>query len=130
MNPKQRLRNKADKLWKEIILKHHPMCEGCGTEPSNTGHHFFPKGLYGHLRYDIDNGIGIGIKCHFAHHHKGCPVIHQNIIKKRGIKWYNELKYKALNPPKDYKLYVSWYKKQINILNKYETSNRVPNNIC
>jgi len=83
MNPKRRLRTQADKLWKERILKEHPICEACGQEPSITGHHFFPRSSYGHLRYELDNGIGIGIKCHFSHHHKSEPMVHQIVIQKR-----------------------------------------------
>ena len=113
MNPKTRLRNQADKLWKLKILELHPICEGCGKEPSITGHHFFPKGLYGHLRYDLDNGIGGGLKCHFRHHHMGDPVVHQNIIEKRGMKWYEKLKQKAYNLPKDYQITTKWYKDKI-----------------
>jgi len=117
---RKQLRARADKLWKQIILRLHPICEGCGEEYSITGHHFFPKGQFGHLRYVIDNGIGIGIKCHFNHHHKDDPDIHFNIIGKRGKKWYKDLRDISRENPASYQT-IAYYKKVINELNKYET---------
>lgn len=99
MDKKKRLRNQCDKLWKQIVISKSPNCEVCNKEPTITGHHFFPKGLYGHLRFEIGNGIPIGIKCHFFHHHRGDPTIHQTIIEKRGNEWYETLKEKAYSKP-------------------------------
>lgn len=90
-NKKRRLANEADKLWKEIILSRNPFCESCG-KPSRQAHHFFGRNLYLALRYEIENGCGLCMKCHFFHHHRGDPTIHQTIIKNRGLKWYNRLK--------------------------------------
>lgn len=113
-NKKQLLRAKADKLYKiAVIKKYGEICEVCNDEPTETAHHFFPKGLYGHLRYEIKNGIAIGRKCHFFHHHRGDPTIHAIIIEKRGKKWYNELEQKSKERPAGSYQTISWYQKQI-----------------
>jgi 5-methylcytosine-specific restriction endonuclease McrA len=107
---KERARKKADKLWFEKHIR--LQCEVCNKKASQV-HHFYPKGNFGHLRYDEDNGISICFGCHFAHHHKGDPRIHQGIIKKRGMKWYNRLTKKANNPPKGSYDTLGWREEQI-----------------
>ncbi|MFW6173498.1 MAG: HNH endonuclease [Elusimicrobiota bacterium] len=106
---KKRLRKKADKLYFEALLK--SMCEACGKKATQV-HHFFPKGQYGHLRYDEDNAISLCPACHFAHHHKGDPEIHIKVIENRGEKWFEKLREKAHHNPKSFKT-IDWYKKQI-----------------
>lgn len=114
---KQKLRSKADKLWYEVLKK--PHCEICGKEAIQV-HHFYPKGLYGHLRYDLDNGISLCMGCHFTHHHKGDPSIHNTIIAKRGRLWFNRLKKKALVRPEGSYLTVKYYQNIIEELKNYE----------
>ena len=110
MNPKARLRHKADKLFFQKYLQ--PKCEVCNMEARQL-HHYYPKGLYGHLRYDPDNAISLCMGCHFRHHHRGDPAIHQTIQANRGIKWIRELAGKAHTTPKDYKLTTKWYREII-----------------
>ena len=117
INSKKRLKNQADKLWKELILKLHPYCEACGKRATQP-HHFFPKGLYGHLRLEPDNGIGLCAACHFARHHHGDPTIHQKIIEKRGKGWYNSLFKMARAKPKGGFQTLGYYQKQIDRLNE------------
>lgn len=88
MNKKRQLQKQADILWYKLLLKSN--CEVCGR-PSNQVHHFFPKNSYGHLRYNLDNGISICKSCHFKHHNKYMPEIQQTIVKFRGQKWYDNL---------------------------------------
>jgi 5-methylcytosine-specific restriction endonuclease McrA len=87
-NPKKTLINKCDKLWYRLLLKEE--CEVCGKR-ANQVHHFFPKGSYPNLRYNLKNGISICPGCHLKHHLSGDPTIHQTIIERRGKKWYNPL---------------------------------------
>ena len=96
---KQRLKSKADKLWGIAIIKKWGGICYCNTKAS-LPHHFYPKGLYGHLRYDLDNGIPLCFGHHFAHHSRGDPQVHWNIIDTRGKPWFNRLKKKALTRPK------------------------------
>jgi len=108
-------RDKADKLCFQKYLK--PRCEVCGKKAVHL-HHIFPKGLYGHLRYTPDNLASLCFKCHFRHHHRADPSIHDTIIAKRGKKWYKYLQSLAINPPKNYKQSVKWYKFNIEVLEK------------
>lgn len=112
MDNKARLRKTADRIWFLKCIKKE--CEVCGKEASQV-HHFFPKGQFGHLRYDINNGISICNACHFSHHTKGNPIIHQTIIQKRGQKWYEELRDKSRKSPQSYQT-IAYYKNTINKL--------------
>ena len=87
---KKRAKKDADRKWYAVNLSKRPECEVCG-KPAIQIHHFYPKGLYGHLRLHEMNGISLCMYHHFRHHHLGDPVIHQTIITRRGKKWYNYL---------------------------------------
>ena len=92
---KRRIRNaletKAKKLWEaRCIEKWGDVCEVCGKGMKEV-HHFFPKGRFSILKYDVNNGIILCQECHFNHHFVGIPIIHATIIKKRGNKWYQSL---------------------------------------
>lgn len=119
LNKKQRLRKKADSLWKEIVLRrNNKVCELTGQAYALDPHHFYPKGLYGHLRYCLENGIALQKGLHFAHHHKGDPEIHQRIIAKRGQKWFKSLQQKARErQPISYQT-IEYYEKTIERLTK------------
>lgn len=110
INKKKRLRSKADVIWYNLLLK--KKCEVC-SKPAIQVHHFFPKSLYGHLRYDLENGITLCQGCHFTHHMKDDPVISQTIIKKRGTKWLARLTKKALNSPGGSYLTILYYENTI-----------------
>ena len=109
MNTKQRLRKQADKLWYNKCLLRY--CECC-EKPAVQVHHFFPKGQFGHLRYNIDNGISLCMACHFAHHHKGDPRIHQQVIVNRGVEWYHSLLDISRETPASYQT-IGYYKSKI-----------------
>ena len=100
-------RNKADKLWYLKLLK--PKCEVCGEKAIHV-HHFYYKSTYGHLRYDLDNGISLCMKCHFALHTRDPKRIEELIIEARGKRWYNRLKKKSRTIPKNYKTNITYYK--------------------
>jgi len=88
---KKSLEKKADLLYKQaILLIHKYLCEACG-KPAITAHHFYPKGMARHLRYNLDNGISICGGCHIRHHKGNDPRIHENITKKRGKDWRDSL---------------------------------------
>ncbi len=109
-NPKARLRSRADRLYFQYYLKEN--CEVCNCQVQQL-HHFFSKSIYGHLRYDPDNLISLCNSCHFKLHHHGDPTIQEAIIENRGRKWFNNLKEKAQNTPKDYKINIGYYKDAI-----------------
>ena len=103
---KQKLRSEADRLWYHRCLK--DKCEICGQRAVQC-HHFFYKGSYGHLRYDLNNGISLCQKCHFILHHRDPKLITDKIIEKRGMKWYQTLKAKAQNHSKRSYQTIGWY---------------------
>lgn len=85
---KKKAKKQADKEW--YLKNKKEFCEVCGKDGRQV-HHFYPKGLYGHLRLLDANGITLCMGCHFMHHHRGDPKIHQAIIKGRGKIWYVRL---------------------------------------
>ena len=109
---KNQLKSEADKLWKQAILLKSERCEVCGSDYGLTAHHFFPRSLAGHMVYLLDNGITLCRGCHFAHHFKSDPTIHQKIIVSRGEKWYNKLA--VIKKEQHYSLKtMQWYKDNI-----------------
>ncbi len=95
--PRAKLISEIDVLWYQYLLKE--CCEVCGRQASQV-HHFYPKGQYAFLRHDLDNGISLCPGCHFTHHSKGDPRVHDAIIESRGERWYNNLKEKSRQRPK------------------------------
>ena len=114
---KKRLRSQADKLWFEAVMKKWDGKSVVSGKPAQQVHHFFPKSMYGHLRYDIDNGIPLTTGEHFAHHHRGDPTIHQRIVEVRGIKWYNDLLERAKSRQYSFQT-IGWYEENISRLKK------------
>ena len=113
---KKRLKEKADKLWHIAGFKEWGNKCFCGADADKSCHHFFPKGLYSHLRYDVDNAVPICFHHHFSRHHKGDPSVHQNIIELRGKIWHNRLKRKAKDRPEGSYLTLAYYQNIINLL--------------
>ena len=68
---KSKLQSQADVLWYNKLIKDN--CELCGENWALQVHHFYYKGSYGHLRYDLENGITLCKMCHFALHAGGDP---------------------------------------------------------
>ena len=102
------LRSQADKLWFTKLLKIECLlCEA----PAVQVHHFFPKGQFGHLRYDLENGISLCMGCHFRIHNQD-PTLQQDIIANKGIKWYETLRDKSREKPSSYQT-IKYYKKII-----------------
>jgi len=115
MDKKKRLRKQADKLWFEILIK--PKCEVCDSQAKQV-HHFFPKSSYGHLRYNMNNGINLCMHCHLKIHLKGDPQIIIAIKKKRGKVWYNNLLKEARDRPQGSYQTIGYYQNIIEELNK------------
>jgi len=119
-NLKKKLRTEGDKLWQQAIIKKHgKQCEICKKKDVHC-HHIFPKGLYGHLRFDVENGTPLCFYCHFSRCHKGDPAIIQKIIKLRGKRWWNRLEKKSQEKPKKNYLTNGCYKDIFKKLKKYE----------
>ena len=63
------LKREALKAWGRVILSRHPICCVCKGAPSKHPHHLFPRARYSHLHYDLRNGVGLCIKCHYQIHY-------------------------------------------------------------
>ena len=113
MNKKALLRKQADSLWVRVAIKLYGQNSIISGAPASDEHHFFPKGQYGHLRYNEKNACPLTRGEHLAHHFKGDPTIHQRIIDIRGKKWYNQLLKLAQEKQKPSYANVGWYKSHI-----------------
>jgi hypothetical protein len=104
-------RNKADKAFQKWFCAKHPKSEISG-QPTQVGHHFFPKSTASALRYCEDNMVALVQGEHFRHHN-GDPRIHAQILRQRGEEWYKELlkeKNKIIKPSiKYYKSIIKTY---------------------
>jgi len=114
-NKKVRLRGQADKLWFQVCLKDN--CESCGGRAIQA-HHFYYKSNYGHLRYEIDNGVSLCKVCHFLLHHQDPKRIEDRIIAKRGQEWFDKLKEQAYKLPPPSYLTIDYYQRQIERLSQ------------
>lgn len=119
MDIKNRLRKEADDLFFEACrVKYGNGCMFCGRL-YDKAHHFFPKGQYQHLRYDLDNGINLCIEEHSKIHQTGNrKEIEKKIIEKRGREWFTNLRRKANNMPSSFKS-EKWYRENIIRLKRY-----------
>ena len=110
-NKKKRLRAKADKLFQRSYLE--LRCENC-RRPATVVHHFIPKARCNTLRYCKDNAISLCQGCHFKIHNYS-PEIVDKIIKKRGQKWFTDLKAKS---KKRVQTSISFYEEAIQKIQK------------
>lgn len=85
------LKKECLKLWAEIVkTRTGYKCEFPGCRRSQKyghkidAHHYFSKGAYPHLKYDIDNGIALCVRHHRAGFGKEAahsdPMFHSKIL--------------------------------------------------
>jgi len=56
-------RDRADEVWRKVILALHPRCvTGCGY-PATDAHHIISRGNH-NTRHRIENGLGLCRSCH------------------------------------------------------------------
>lgn len=91
-----KLRNKCDRKLQEAGREVYDKCLVCG-KPMSCLHHFFPKSGSAALRYHWENLIPLCQNCHFSHHSKSSAEIHVEVIKIKGMDWYDKLQYKKNN---------------------------------
>ena len=89
---------KADRLLQEVGRKLYEKkgCYVCGGVYSCL-HHYHTKGCSNALRYDWNNLIPICVGCHSRHHNANDPRIHDEIRRKKGQEWVDELEWKRCN---------------------------------
>lgn len=110
MNPKKKLRKEADKLWYRKYLK--DQCEVCGKTEILQAHHFYYRLSYPHCRYLEENHITLCRACHFLLHHRDPKTIEEEIIKKRGKKWFDDLTQKSKERLISFQT-IKWYNNNV-----------------
>ena len=121
---KNRLLKEADRLWHEKGAKEWGntcFFIGSGKEAKQHtsevkfGHHIKPKGLYPHLRHDLDNYLNVCWPCHYKLEKVDKSMI-MDVVSRRGKGWYNRLEKKANNKPAGTFQTIKWYEGQIELL--------------
>ena len=117
-NKKTQLMKQADHLWFDILMK--PICEVCGGIACSV-HHYYYKGSFAHLRYDLENGIPICISCHYKIHFKDPKPWEEIIENKRGKEWTDRMELKSKNRQSSFKT-VKYYEDTIEYFKKINDS--------
>jgi len=91
VNPKTRLKNKANSLWKQIILSRCSSCEVCGSTEVLQAHHFYFRSSCPHLAHNLTNGVVLCNRCHAKLHFRDAKLVETDIIRIKGKKWFNKL---------------------------------------
>ena len=90
VSKKQKLKRELDKFIQQIYVPLNPECLVCCNHTSCM-HHYVPKAQSLYLRWRKENLIPLCQGCHFSHHSKGDPYIHETILKRKGFRWADEL---------------------------------------
>jgi hypothetical protein len=123
---KKKLEKEADNLWHKCVIKKYGSFCFWHSSPKRAkehqpeaffGHHFFRKGAYPILRYEITNGIPACWPCHYKAE-KFDHTMLEDVLLERGKKWYNRLN--KMSQEKSYSFQtIDYYRKQIIRLTKY-----------
>ena len=120
---KETLIKEGDKRLTPIAKILHPVCEACGTNPTNVGHHFIEKSRSNLLRFNLLNIIGLCQGCHTKIHNQfrgnslGSHDTVEKIKKSRGARWYKEIR--SLEH-KSIKADVIFWSKMLEDLKRYD----------
>lgn len=107
---KKAIQKKCDRIYQEIGQMINDACLICGGEYSCL-HHWVRKSQSTALRYDLENGIPICIKCHCKIHTGQDNMTAGRIIIIKGNEWFENLeRKKRLGLGLNYG--VLWYKAQ------------------
>ena len=88
----RKLELKCDSLLQVKFKESNPYCIVCGL-PTSNGHHVIFKSQSNYLRFNMKNIVPLCMKCHFKLHNIGDSEILGTIIKKKGMKWFDELQH-------------------------------------
>jgi len=127
---KRKLKKKADELWHLACIKkwgnkcffHSSYKKARAHFRTTTScHHIKPKSLYGHLRYDLDNGLPVCWPCHYKLEKVDRSMI-LDVRNERSKKWYASLEKKAREKIVGSYQTIKYYEKVIEKLKKYLNS--------
>ena len=75
------IRRECDQLWSRAVHERAgDRCELCGGNP-HSAHHIFTRGSSLATRWDLDNGICLCIRCHYAVHSGNLSTEYQALIR-------------------------------------------------
>ena len=115
-----KLQKDCDRRMQEIGKIIHPKSLISG-QPTEVHHHFIPKSVSSALRYDWDNLIPLTNAEHCRIHQSEDPDKEMQIVRIKGLDWYNNLKAKSRNPMKINREYYSEVMEKLeNHLLRYE----------
>ena len=93
-------------------------CLICGQSPI-TFHHFYAKGSYGHMIYEVFNGVPLCQSHHYSLHFTNRRTqIEEEIKRKRGKAWSDKLYKMSKNRQSSFKT-LDWLQKQNKKLKSY-----------
>jgi hypothetical protein len=108
------LKKTADRLYQELGRKINDHCLVCGGDYSCL-HHFVKKSQSTALRYDIENGIPICVRCHCGIHQGLNDGVVARIAFIKGKEWLDDLEQKKREGAGLY-YGKSWYREKIEYL--------------
>jgi len=86
----EKLKSRADSLFQTRGKEKFPYSIISG-QPVEVIHHFIYKSQSKKLRYSFDNAIQLTNSEHCRHHQSGDPTIVSEILRKKGLKWEENL---------------------------------------
>lgn len=98
--PIAKLKREAEAIWKRIVLKLHPICEGCEMvngvvvpcpNKAEVAHHMIRRSKSLNTFVAISNGLSLCFRCHSRIHLADDKLIEAQIVLRRGEGWLNEL---------------------------------------
>ena len=89
-DPVKKLQKECDVLYQLLGKAKWPKSIISGLQ-TQVIHHFYPKSVSNALRYDFDNGVPLTNGEHMRHHQAGDASIHGEVIRTRGLAWYEKL---------------------------------------
>lgn len=82
--------DRADTIWRILIKKRDPLCRICGMEPTTEAHHIASRGHFA-TRFLLENGLGLGIRCHHENGHDRPKHFESEIRRVIGDELYDSL---------------------------------------
>ena len=89
---RQKTYKDLDKAWQEKVVARDKECMLCGGVIS-CGHHIFPKSRGINTRWDLENGIGVCVSCHYGIHDRTLSAEYNSRIQEViGMERWNKIR--------------------------------------